>query len=213
VRALTPVVLLGLTGCFGNSTTVFPPGLEPLEQDNVPEQQGGAYTETLVMEDQPFTTYNNVHGRGYVLAPPGMVWSISKNPDVMDQGCAETRHSATVGDEPQYEYSFDMHYEVDQVITVSWDEQWRFGTVVGTPEMPSDAMVRYQKVSGTDFIKIIEGSVQYFAVPDDPNVTMIEYIEHVNAQSFSTSDTHKSMQLRFDSTVALAHGQPLPPCY
>lgn len=210
MRALTLCVLLG--GCFGNSTTEFPPGLEPLEDDAVAKQQGGAYPETLVMEDQPFTTYYSVHGRGYVLAPPATVWAISKNPDVMDQGCAVTRHSATVGDEPQYEYSFDMHYEVDEVITVAWDEQWRFGTVEGTPELPTRTIVRYQKVSGTDFIKILEGSLQYYALPDDPNATMVEYIEHVNARSSSTSDTRKSMQQRFDATVAQAHGQPIPAC-
>ena len=212
MRTVTLCILMGTAGCFGNSTTEFPPGLEPLETDNVPQQEGGAYTETLVMQDQPFTTYNNVHGRGYILAPPGVVWAASKTPDAMDQGCAETRHSSTVGDEPQYEYSFDMHYEVDEVITVSWDEQWRYGTITGTPEMPTDAMVRYQKVSGTDFIKILEGSVQLFPAPNDANVTMVEYIEHVNAQSFSTSDTHKSMQQRFNVMAALAHGQPAPPC-
>lgn len=211
MRALTLCIVMGLAGCFGNSTTEFPPGLEPLEDDTVPMQQGGTYTETLAIQDQPFTTFNNVHARGYILAPPSMVWSVSKNPDAMDQGCAETRHSSTIGDEPQYEYSFDMHYEVDEVITVAWDEQWRFGTIDGTPEMPARAIVRYQKVSGTDFIKILEGSVQYYAL-DDPNVTMVEYIEHVNAQSSSTSDSHKSMQQRFDVTAALAHGQPAPAC-
>lgn len=214
MRSLTYWALgaLASAGCFGSSTTDFPPGLMPLEDDQVPKQQGGAYTETLVIADQPFTTYNSIHARGYVLAPPATVWAISKNPDVMDQGCAVTRHSATVGDEPQYEYSFDMHYEVDEVITVSWDEQWRFGTLDGTPEMPSRAIVRYQKVSGTDFIKILEGEIQYWSLPDDPNVTMVEYIEHVNAQSSSPADTHKSMNQRFAATVAQAHGMAIPAC-
>ena len=212
MRALALLTVGALTGCFGNSTTVFPPGLEPLEDDTAPMQQGGAYTETLAMVTPSFSTYNAVHGRGYVLAPIAQVWALSKNPDVQDQGCEVTRHSSTIGDEPQYEYSFDMHYEVDNVITVAWDEQWRFGTIDGTPEAPTRAMVRYQKVSGTDFIKILEGSVQYFPAPDDPNVTMIEMIEHVNARSSGTSDTMATMQRRFDDTVALAHGGVIAPC-
>jgi hypothetical protein len=215
VRALTLCVLgAALTlgaGCFGNSVTEFPPGLEPLEDDTVAKQQA-PYTETIAMEDQPFTTFHAVHARGYVLAPPATVWAVSKNPDVMDAACQATRHNATVGDEPTYEYSFDMHYEVDEVITVAWDEQWRFGTIDGTAEMPARAIVRYQKVSGTDFIKILEGSIQYYAVADDPNVTMVEYVEHVNAQSSSTSDTHNSFTQRFAATVAQAHGQPIPSC-
>lgn len=203
---------MSLAGCFGNSKTDFPPGLEPLEDDTAPVQEGGAFTETLVMVQPPTTTFTPVHARGYVLAPPATVWAISKDPDVMDQGCAETRHSATVGDEPQYEYSFDMHYEVDEVITVAWDEQWRFGTIDGTPDAPTRTMVRYQKVSGTDFIKILEGSIQYYAVDGMPDVTMIEYIEHVNARSSGASDTMASMQHRFNATVAVAHGLANPGC-
>ena len=201
-----------LGGCFGNSTTDFPPGLEPLEDDNAAQQQGGAFTETLTMEIQPFTTFNSVHGRGYLLVPPATAWAMSKNPDVMDQGCAVTRHSATVGIEPDYEYGFQMHYEVDNIITVAWDELWRYGTIDGTPEAPQRAMIRYQKVAGTDFIKILEGSVQYYGVDGAPDVTMVEYIEHVNARSSGTSDTMKSMQQRFKATAAVVHGQPLPPC-
>jgi hypothetical protein len=199
-------------GCFGSSTTEFPPGLEPLEDDNVPLQSPGAYTETLEIVEQPFTMYNSVHARGYVFAPPAVVWARSKDPDVMEQGCAATRHSSTTGDEPEYEYSFDIHYEVDMVITVAWDEQWRFGTVGGTPDAPTRTMVRYQKVSGSDFIKILEGSVQYYAVADDPNVTMVEYVEHVNARGSNAQDSKNSMTHRFAATLAVAHDQPNPGC-
>lgn len=212
MRLFAVLTVGALTGCFGSSTTEFPPGLEPLEDDTAPMQQGGAYTETLTMVTPSFPTFNAVHGRGYVLAPIAQVWALSKSPDVMDQGCEVTQHSSTVGTEPQYEYSFEMHYEVDEVITVTWDEDWRFGTVEGTPEAPARTMVRYQKVNGTDLIKILEGSVQYFPAPNDPNVTMVEYVEHVNARSSGTSDTMKTMQRRFDDTVALAHGGAISPC-
>jgi hypothetical protein len=210
VAALLASATLG--GCFGNSTTEFPAGLEPLEDNAAPTQQGGAFSETLTMQIEPFTTYNSVHGRGYLLVAPTIAWARSKNPDVMEQGCAVTRHMATVGVEPAYEYGFKEHYEVDNIITVAWDELWRFGTIEGTPEAPTRAMVRYQKVAGTDFIKILEGSVQYYGVPDQPDVTMVEYIEHVNARSSGTSDTMASMQERFDATVAAVHDAPPPAC-
>jgi hypothetical protein len=211
-RAAAVVGLLAIAGCFGNTTTDFPPGLEPLEDDTAPMQQGGAYTETLVMVTQPLTTYNSVHGRGYILASPGTVWAASKNPDVMDQGCEVSSRMATVGVEPDYEYSLKMHYTVNDIITVEWDELWRFGTLEGTPEVPDRAIIRYQKVAGTEFIKILEGSVQLWSLPDDPDVTMVEYIEHVNARSSNASDTMKSMQERFDQMVAASHGLPVPPC-
>src|SRR5262245_40117119 len=162
--------------------------------------------------EEPFTTANRVHGRGYVRAPPARVWAGAKEPEVADQGCEATRHSWTAGGEPEYEFSLAIHYEVDKVITVAWDEDWRFGTITGTPDQPTRTMVRYQKVNGSDLIKILEGSIQYYALADDTNITMVEYIEHLNARSSGPDDSMKTMQRRFDDTVLRAHGGVIPPC-
>src|SRR5438045_565119 len=54
VHARDVMLPLLLSGCFGNSATEFPPGLEPLEEDAVPAQPGGPYSETLVTAIEPF---------------------------------------------------------------------------------------------------------------------------------------------------------------
>ncbi|MCA9677149.1 MAG: hypothetical protein H6708_09320 [Kofleriaceae bacterium] len=209
--ATAALATAALGGCFGDTTTEFPPGLEPLEDDTAPAQQGGSYTETLTMVDGELTNYTWVHGRGYILADPGTVWAASKDVDVMASACSTDTYSAEVGVEPEYEYGFRISYEVDQVITIAWDELWRYGTIEGTPSAPTLAMIRYQKVFGSELIQLIEGSVQLHAT-DDPDVTEIETIEHLAAAGGGASDIRASMQYRFDSLAAVAHGQPQPPC-
>ena len=133
--ATAALATAALGGCFGDTTTEFPPGLEPLEDDTAPAQQGGSYTETLTMVDGELTNYTWVHGRGYILADPGTVWAASKDVDVMASACSTDTYSAEVGVEPEYEYGFRISYEVDQVITIAWDELWRYGTIEGTPSL------------------------------------------------------------------------------
>jgi hypothetical protein len=110
-----------------------------------------------------------------------------------------------------YEYSFEVANSVDDVVTVSWEEEWRFGTVTGTPEAPELAMVRYQKTYGSDFIYLIEGSIQVIAT-DDPDVTTIEFIEHLAALGGAASDIRSTMERRFALLTAAVHDDALPAC-
>lgn len=201
-------MVLVLAACQDDITTVFPDGLEPLEDNTAPVPQAGAGVEellTVATEGDPKV----VHGRGLILAPPGMVWAAAKDPEHL-YSCATTRHSATVGIEPQYEYGWKFHYEVDEIITVAWDELWRFGTITGTPEAPELAIIRYQKVFGSDFITLIEGSIIVRAA--EAGATEIEFIEHLAAVRGATSDMAASMQNRFHTLVELGHGRPAPGC-
>lgn len=201
---------LGLAACFGNTSTDFPEGLEPLEDNTVPEQQGGNYTETLELVDgEDHHTW--VHGRGYFLAPPGPVWEAIQDPELMAAACATSSHSYELLDDPAYELSFLFHYVVEEFITIEWDEQWRYGTIEGTPAEPTLAIVRYQKVFGSELIRLIEGSIQVLAT-DDPDVTELQLVEHLDAAGGGASDIRASMQHRFDSIAAVVHGDDVPPC-
>ena len=71
---------------------------------------------------------------------------------------------------------------MDEIITVAWDELWRFGTVTGTPDAPELAMIRYQKVFGSDFITLIEGSILLRAA--EAGHTELEFIEHLSVRTF-----------------------------
>ncbi len=207
MRAALALVLL-LAACQDDITTVFPDGLEPLEDNTAPVPQAGAGVEellTVATEGDPKV----VHGRGLIFASPGAVWAAAKDPEHM-YSCATTRHSAMVGVEPQYEYGWKYHYEVDEIITVAWDELWRFGTITGTPEAPELAIIRYQKVFGSDFISLIEGSIMLRA--GEAGATEVEFIEHLAAVRGATSDMAASMQNRFRTLVELGHGRAAPGC-
>lgn len=199
-----------VAACQDNVDTQFPAGLEPLEDNSAPAPQGGATTEELVMVSGE-GDHKWVHGRGYIQAAPGAVWAAAKDPEHMVADCATSRHMATVGVEPEYEYGFRVHYEVDDIVTVAWDELWRYGTVEGTVAAPSLAMIRYQKVYGSDFISLLEGSVMVLGT-DQPERTEVELIEHLSALGGNVDNIKGSMQRRFDVLVEIAHGRPLPPC-
>src|SRR5262249_32335066 len=119
---------LACAACQSDVNTPFPPGLEPLEDNAVPEQQGGAYTEVLRTSADD-TDYIHIYARGYVLVAPGVLWAAAKNPDANVAVCSTDQQIVTPNDQPEYEYSFVVHYIVNNVVTVEWDDQWRFGTI------------------------------------------------------------------------------------
>ena len=206
------LALLLLAGCQDNITTPFPPGLEPIEDDPVPVQQGGARTETLVtqaMDDN--SGVRHIYGRGYVLASPAAVWLAAKTPQVMIAVCSTDSQTITPNDEPDYEFSFLVHYIVHNVLTIEWNDQWRYGTVEGTPEAPTIAMMRHQKTDGSDFIALSEGTVQVSAT-DDPNVTELAFVERLDASGGGDSDVIKGVQNNYNAMVAAGHGNAIPAC-
>ncbi len=205
---LGAVALLG--ACWGNTTTEFPPGLEPLE-DNLAPAQDGDITETLGFEAGERAAYTWVHGRGYYLATPATIWAAAKDAALMAENCSTPTFTVETTEDPDYELSFVASYFVDDIINVEWDEQWRFGTVVGTPDAPELGMVRYQKVFGSELIQLIEGSIQVLAT-DDPEVTELALIEHVAAAGGTADDMRLSMQHRFDSVAAVIRGDDRPAC-
>lgn len=216
-RVVGVACALALTACLGSSTTEFPPGLEPLEPNTAPTPQGGPAAEELALVEG--TAYHPgldrdyifVHGRGQLRASPGQVWRALKDGERLSSSCRISAWTVTENIDDTYEYSFEVANSVDDVVTVSWEEEWRFGTVEGTPEAPELAMVRYQKTYGSDFIYLIEGSIQALAT-DDPEVTTVEFIEHLAALGGAASDIRSTMERRFALLAAAVHDDPTPAC-
>ncbi len=197
-------------GCQDDIRTEFPEGLEPLEDNRVPAPAGGAPLEQLVTR-RGEDGHKWVHGRGTLLAAPGQIWALAKDGDRVASTCDTDRHTITLGVEPQYEFGFKIHYEVDDIVNVAWDELWRYGTITGTPAEPGLAMIRYQKVFGSDFINLLQGSVQILATAD-PGQTEIQMVEHLDALGGSADQMEASMRRRFELLAAAAHGTPPPTC-
>jgi hypothetical protein len=185
---------LTLAGCWGNTSTEFPDGLEPLEDNTAPEQDG-PYEERLDLVDGEDHDYDWVHSRGYIAVEPGALWNLMKEPERMLSRCSTDSHTVEIGVEPDYEFGFQVSHVVEEVITLEWDELWRYGTIDGSTAAPSLAIVRYQKVYGSELIQRIEGSVQLHATRD-PEVSELQMIEHVAAAGGGVDDIRASMQYR-----------------
>ena len=125
--------------------------------------------------------------------------------------CSTDEQHITENTEAQYEYSFLVHYVVHNVLTVEWDDQWRYGVILGTPDDVQLGMIRHQKTQGSDFISLSEGSVQVLATPD-PDVSELAFVEHLDAIQGGVTDVLKGMERNYEALVALVHDAPTPPC-
>ncbi len=205
------VVALLVAGCQHNITTPFPEGLEPLEDNPIPEQTTGPYAEMLTTSSTD-SDYVRIYGRGFVQLPPAVVWAATKTPGADVALCSTDQQNITLDDQPQYEFSFVVAYVVNNIVTVQWDDQWRFGTIEGTIDDPMLGMIKHQKIDGSSFITLSEGTIQVTPTADDPNTTELSFIEHLDAVSGGVDDVMKGVQHNYDSIVAVAHGNPVPPC-
>jgi len=198
--------VLILAGCQDDVTTPFPAGLEPLEDNPVTDPSG----EVIVTQSMD-TDYIHVYGRGLVFSAPAVIWELAKQPTAMYARCSTDEQSVTPDNDPAYEASFLVHYVVHDILTVEWDDQWRYGVVEGTREAPVLGMVRHQKTQGSDFISLSEGTIEVTET-DDPNVTELSFVEHLDATSAGISDVLKGVQHNYDALVAVSHGNPVPAC-
>jgi hypothetical protein len=202
------VLAVLLAACQHNIKTPFPPGLEPLEDDAAPPADMASETISITSTDSDFI---RVYGRGYVQTDPATVWAASQSPDPNMAICSTTSRTVDIANETQYEYSFLVHYEVDDVLTVRWDDQWRFGVIEGTADAPTFGMIKHQKTMGSSFITLSEGTIQVLAT-DNPQLTELDFVEHLNAVEASADDVIKGVTHNYNSLVAVSHGNPVPPC-
>jgi len=208
VRPVVAACVLILAACQDNVATPFPPGLEPLGDNEVPD--AADVTETLrhhTVESDPI----NVHGRGYVFAAPGALWALTKQPTAMMARCSTDEQQINEANDPAYEYSFLVHYIVRDFLTVEWDDQWRYGVIDGDLDAPLLAMIRHQKTQGSDFITTSTGTIQVLAT-DDPDVSELAFVEHLDAFSGGADEVIAGMQDNYNRLVALAHGAATPTC-
>jgi len=202
-----------LAGCQGTTTTPFAPGLEPVA-DNVAPAPGadGEYPQEVSIvtgkDKKDGETYVWVAMRGYVHAPAAEVWSSMQDPQVVADRRNTDSMRVTPDVEPDYELSYEIHYVVNRILTVEWDEHWRYGAVEGTFEAPELAAIRAQKVYGTDFIDFIEISMSVRAIDD--GITEIGMVEHVSALEESEDVSARYAEDVFDNVVAVVSGDPLP---
>ncbi|HSM91475.1 MAG TPA: hypothetical protein VLT47_01240 [Anaeromyxobacteraceae bacterium] len=202
-RRLAPgVVLLTLVaaGCNRTARDAFPlsVGYQPLEPlsplatwpaptatDPHPEGLG-------VIVAVPERDHFASHARGYVHAPLDRVYAALHDPATSYihnvPGGTRLDGAPTMDVEP-FPVSFRVRYANSTVIgEVKFDVTYRAGPLEGTDAVPLVIGERYQKTWGTDHIQVMAGSLLATAVEGAPEVTSIEMIEWLRADTQGQSD-------------------------
>jgi hypothetical protein len=203
---------LGLGGCWGNESSPFPGGLDPLDPVN------RAAPPAPVAGDPHPETFNAVYGeddryawghlRGFVHAPIAAVWAAVKDPLVVADRRTDSHVTWQLGVEPSYDYSYQLRYHVDGTISVDWNEDWRYGVVAGTDAAPQRILNRAQKIWGTTFIDVDANSMRI--EPVDESTTTFEAEEHLKATASGPDTIEQYYKDLWASLCARVHGQPLP---
>jgi hypothetical protein len=205
VVALVLGFVLVIAGCQDDISTPFPPGLEPFDDDGAPAELDGTVQEQLTHSSKD-SDFIRVYGRGFIFAPVDTVYATAHDPQTMIAACSTTTQTITPDNEPDYELSYLVHYYVDDILDVEWDDQWR-----GDAVTDALVMIKHQKIQGSDFITLSEGTVELLST-DDPAITEVRFVEHLDAVSAGEGDVIDGMQSNYDRLLAVAHGEPIPSC-
>ncbi|TVQ87481.1 MAG: hypothetical protein EA397_18000 [Deltaproteobacteria bacterium] len=204
------IIIVGLAGCFGDSITAFPEGLEPLEEllfepisllDGVPDE--GMELVTGRRDDGVLWG----HLRGFVHAPLSEVWLAYQHPDVVVDRRRVHTYTPRLNVEEDYDFSMAIDQVVRDIITVEYTLTWRHGAV-GEPEQPSKVAMRWQKTSGSNLIEILQGSVVLLPTPIE-DITEVQSIEHLKAPLTSTDEIEGLLTDVWHDTLDFAHGREL----
>ncbi len=210
-HAVAVLILAFGASCFGNELTEFPPGLEPVAENTASLPVGTSedpYPERLEQVHGDGGDFLFSHSRGYVHASAEAVLNALRDPEVVSDRRSTTSHTVMFGLEPDYDFSMKLSYIVEDVITVEWDEDWRYGILEGSAESPKFGAIAFQKVFGTSFINRLEGSMYFDRIED--NVVEVGFVEQLSA-SRTESDKIASYQRDvFNNILASVRGNPLP---
>lgn len=204
--AVTP-----LTACFGEESTVFPPGLEPLEANTAPPVapvDGDPYPEVMTFVKGQRPDHYFGHARALVKADLRTTWAALRTPDVSVDRRQVDEWSVDEGTEPAYAHSYVVHNTVHRVVTLKFDVSWRHDVAAGTPEAPEVIAGAWQKTFGSTLIASLRGSLQAREVA--PGVTELELIQHLDALQGGADPIESFLHDYYESIKAQAHGQPLP---
>lgn len=208
-----------LASCQHDVTTLFPAGLEPFDDDAMAGAIDAPVAEALVMTDTDATVVS-VYGHGYVFAPVADVWMAAQDPQALIALCSTNDQAITQQDETGYQLDFLVHYTVNNILTVEWDDQWRGDVIavgIGSAQMDGSdgvatrAMIKHQKTAGSSFITLSEGTTQLLANADD-TMTELQLVEHLEAAEQPVDQVRTGMQREFDSLLAIAHGGSAAAC-
>lgn len=213
---LAPAALaVALVGCNRQTTHNFPAGLEPLADNEAPWPSSLDSDELRVVvgESEADGGFSYAHGRGYIQADLEEVFAASEEWEAFVDRREVAAWTITWDTEPEYEVSYTIHNQVEDLIDFEYDVGWRHGPI----EADEDGVVfhygsRWQltAVTGIQVFDLMRGSIQLIDLGD--GVVGVEYVEELRSiQRAQDPDRAKNyIQDRFADLHAVVAGRALP---
>ena len=179
------VCALLLCGCVeDNELKSFPEGLQPLSDINVDLPSNTNFEEVWTSTSEDEGDYAWAHGRGFLRGSIDVVWERLRSTDVFINHEEVIEYRITNVVPPEYDYHFIAYNRSENIVEVEFENEWRHGALESRDGQIQRVGVRWQKISGTDFIQSLEGSIQIIRIEDENlgfDVVEVQVIEHLTA--------------------------------
>ena len=90
-------------------------------------------------------------------------------------------YTVTEVDSDEYDYIFVVDNKVQDIVPVEFTNEWRHVGNLDDKAEVSDVVAFWQKTDGTEFIQLMEGSVEIIPIGWEDEVVEIRIIEHLKA--------------------------------
>ncbi|MEC7988122.1 MAG: hypothetical protein VX278_23350 [Myxococcota bacterium] len=165
-------MLLSLLFACNIETPILSDSVAPLEENTAPDPSGDVLSLVSGTTDE----YGWVHAKAILPVDIGAAWGALRSELVYIDHEEVTEYTIEEVEDENYDYRYLVHNYVENIATVEFDVDWRHAA--NDFDNPQQVGARWQKVSGTEFITLLEGSI--LIEPHDDG-TVINVIEHIDA--------------------------------
>jgi hypothetical protein len=160
----------------------------------------------------PASGHYTSHARGYLHAPLAKVYEALHDPAASylhNDGGGTRLDGDPVFDVEPFPVSFRVRYSNATIIgDVKYEVTYRGGPLEGTEADPVVIGQRYQKTWGTDHIDVMAGSLVATAVDGAPDVTSVEMVAWLRADTQGQSDCNGTIRDLFGDLEAKLASMP-----
>ena len=182
--------------------------LEPIEELKLDAPPPNS-TEQVAWISGDEGDYAWVHLRGFLATDLDGAWSALRQPEVFIDMREIDDYTIAEVDDPQYDYVYDVHNVVHDILTVEFDVQWRHAGEY-EEEILKRVGVRWQKVAGTPYIASLQGSVQIIPAQGTEQLVEVQVIEHLTATLDQEDNAIQYVTDLYARWNAIINGDPLP---
>ena len=206
------MIILSIVACLSNEpiSKEFPTILNPIEDIRVGLPEGTGYPEDITILSEDTEEYAWVHARGYLHVSLEAAWTAVRNDLVyVNQRTVDT-YTVTEIDSEDYDYIFVVDNEVQDIVPVAFTNEWRHVGNLNDKSEVSDVVIRWQKIEGTDFIQLMEGSVEILSIEGEDDVVEIRIIEHLKATLDQEANALEFVTDMAERWRLVSNGAPIP---